>query len=154
MSMHAIALIVLLGASCWAQDAFGTWKLNAAKSRFDGPPPKAISVRYEPQAEAEIWTFYQIRADGISETISQTLHFDAKDYPCGDLGLEERPDTVVSRKPDARTAEVFYKKSGRVARRVVRTVSADGRQITVEIRITPEKGPAVERRLVFERLGK
>ena len=92
-----------------------------------------------------------MRADGISETASQTLHFDGKEYPCGDLGLEERPDTVISRKLDARTAEVSYKKSGRVTRRVVRTVSADGKQMTLEVHITPEKGPAVERWLVFER---
>ncbi|MEO7649396.1 MAG: hypothetical protein ABIZ80_02935, partial [Bryobacteraceae bacterium] len=39
---------------------------------------------------------------------------------------------------------MFYKKSGRVARRLVRTVSADGKQMRLEIRITPEKGPAAE----------
>jgi len=151
MGMQTIALLVLLAASCQSRDALGTWKMNAEKSRFHGPPPKALTVRYEPQADAEVWTFNQDRADGNSETTSQTLHFDGKEYSCGDVGLEERPDTVVSRKPDARTAEVFYKKSGRVARRMVRTVSADGRQMTLDIQLTPEKGPAVERRLVFER---
>jgi hypothetical protein len=52
---------------------------------------------------------------------------------------------------DARTAEVSYKKLGRVTRRVVRTVSADGKQMTLEVRITLEKGPAAEHRVVFER---
>jgi len=88
-----------------------------------------------------------------SETISQTLRFDGKEYPCGDLGLEEGPDTVVSTKLDARTAEVSYMKSGRVTRRVVRTVSADGNQMTLELRITPEKGPAAESLMVFVRWG-
>src|SRR5438105_1595812 len=122
MGVQMIALIVLLSASCGAQDTLGTWKMNATKSRFHGPPPKSMTVRYEPPADAEVWTFYQVRNDGTAETISQTLRFDGKDYPCGDLGLEERPDTVMSRKPDARTTEVFYKKSGRVTRRMVRTV--------------------------------
>lgn len=151
MGMQTIALLALLAASCQAQDALGTWKMNAAKSSFHGPPPKALTVRYEPQADAEIWTFDQVRADGNSETTSQTLRFDGTEHSCGDVGLEERPDTVVSRKPNARTAEVFYKKSGRVTRRVVRTVSADGRQMMLDIQVTPEKGPTVERRLVFER---
>jgi hypothetical protein len=88
---------------------------------------------------------------GISETTSQTLHIDGKEYPCGNLRLEERPDTVISRKLGARTTEVSYKKSGRVTRRVVRTVSADGKQMTLEIHIMPEKGPGLEHRLVFER---
>jgi hypothetical protein len=151
MGMQTIALLALLAALGQAQDALGTWKMNAEKSRFHGPPPKALTVRYEPQADAEVWTFNQDRANGNSETTSQTLHFDGKEYSCGDVGLEERPDTVISRKPDARTAEVFYRKSGRVTRRVVRTVSADGRQMTLDIQLTPKKGSAVERRLVFER---
>jgi hypothetical protein len=46
---------------------------------------------------------------------------------------------------------VAYKKAGRVIRRVVRTVSADGKQMTLEIRILPENGPAAEHSMVFER---
>ncbi len=142
---------VLFAASCWGQ-ALGTWKMIPARSRqSSGPLAKAITAQYEAHSEAEIWTFYQVRADGISETTSQTLHFDGKEYPCGDLGLEDRPDTVISRRLVARTAEVSYKKSGRVTRRVVRTVSADGKQMTLEVHITPEKGPAAEHWLVFER---
>jgi hypothetical protein len=125
-----------------------------AARQSSGPLAEAITVNYEARPKldhphAETWTFYQVRADGISETTSQTLRFDGKEYPCGDLGLEERPDTVIARKVDARTAEVSYKKSGRASRRVVRTVSADGKQMTLEVRITPAKGPAVERLMVF-----
>jgi hypothetical protein len=128
-----------------------------AKSRqSSGPISEAITVKYEAHGKeahpkAETWTLYQVRGDGISETTSQTLHFDGKEYPCGDLGLGDRPDTVVSRKLDARKAEVSYRKAGRVTRRVVRTVSADGKQVTLEVHVTPENGPPVERWLVFER---
>src|SRR5260370_14683451 len=126
-------LWALLAASCWGQ-ATGTWRMVPAKSRqSSGPLAKAITAQYEPRPEAEVWTFDQVSADGISETTSQTLRFDGKEYPCGDLGLEERPDTVSSRKLDARTVEVSYKKSGRVSRRMVRTLSADGKQMTLEV---------------------
>jgi hypothetical protein len=141
----------LLAANCWGQ-ASGTWKMIPAKSRQStGPLAKAITANYEARSHSEIWTFYQIGQDGIAETTSQTLRFDGKEYPCGDLGLEERPDMLVSRKLDARTTEVSYKKSGRVTRRVVRSFSADGKQMTLVVRVTPEKGPAVERWLVFGR---
>jgi hypothetical protein len=141
----------LLAATCYGQ-ALDTWKMIPAKSRHStGPLAKAITANYEARSGAEIWTFYQVGSDGMSETTSQTLRFDGKEYPCGDLGLEDRPDTVVSRKLDAQTAEVSYKKSGRVTRRVLRTLSADGKRMTLEVHITPEKGPAVERWLVFER---
>jgi hypothetical protein len=144
-------LWVLLTVSCFSQE-LGTWKMIPAKSRFgSGPVVKAIIARYESHSEAEIWTFYRVRVDGISETISQTLRFDGKEYPCGDLGLEEIPDTVISRRLDARTAEVSYKKAGRVTRRVVRTLSADGKQMTLKVQITAEEGPVLEDWLVFER---
>src|SRR5262245_14198451 len=112
----------LLAANCWGQ-ALGTWKMIPAKSRqSSGPLVQAITVKYETRskeahAQAETWTFYEIRSDGMSETTSQTLRFDGKEYPCGDLGLGDRPDIVVSTKLDARTAEVSYKKAGRVIRR-------------------------------------
>src|SRR5712692_4126563 len=95
-------LWALLAASCWGQ-ALGAWKMIPAKSRPGSSLlAKAITAKYEAHSETEIWTFYQVRADGVSETTSQTLHFDGKEYACGDLGLEERPDTVISRKMGAR----------------------------------------------------
>jgi hypothetical protein len=146
-----IWIAAVLGVSCCGQ-ALDTWKMIPAKSRNStGHLAKAITATYEARSGAEIWTFYQLGPNGISETTSQTVRFDGKEYSCGDLGLEERPDTVVSRKLDAQTAEVSYKKSGRVTRRVLRTFSADGKQMRLDIHITAEKGPAVEQWLVFER---
>jgi hypothetical protein len=149
-------LWLLLAVNCCGQ-ALGTWKMIPAKSRqssrsFSG----AVTAKFEAHPResvprAETWTFYQVRADGTSETTSQTLRFDGREYSCGDLGLEEGPDAVVSTKPDALTAEVSYKKSGRVTRRMVRTVSADGKQLTLEIHITPEKGPVAESLMFFTR---
>ena len=134
-------LWVLLAANCWSQ-AFGTW--NAKSRQNSGPLAQAVTVKYEarpkePHAQAETWTFYEIRPDGMSETTSQTLRFDGKEYPSGDLGLEERK-TVVSTKLDPRTAEVSHKKAGRVIRRVVRTVSTDGKQMTREVHIKRASG--------------
>lgn len=154
--MFVWVLWQMLAANCGGQ-ALGTWKMIPAKSRqSSGPLAQAITVKYEARAKAahsqvETWTFYEIRADGMSETTSQTLRFDGKLYPCGDPGLGERPDTVVATELDARTAEVSYKKAGRVIRRVVRTVSADGKRMTLEVRIIPENGPAAEQLLVFGR---
>jgi hypothetical protein len=154
--MFIWVLWALMATNCSAQ-ALGIWKMIPAKSRQNsGPLDRAITVKYEvhskeARAQAETWIFYEVRTDGTSETTSQTLRFDGKEYPCGDLGWGERPDTVVSAKPDSRTAEVSYKKAGRVIRRVVRTVSADGKQMTLEVRILPENGPGTEQLMVFRR---
>jgi hypothetical protein len=76
--------------SSWAQD-LDTWKMIPPKRRF-GSGCQSDHCRYEAHPDAEIWTFYRVRADGTWET------FDEKQHPCGDLGFEEMPDTVVSRK--------------------------------------------------------
>ena len=84
--------VLFLTASCWSQES-GNWKMIPAKCRFgSGPVAKAITARYEAHSDAEIWRFYRVRTDGTWET------FDGKEYPSGDLGFEEMPDTVVSRK--------------------------------------------------------
>jgi hypothetical protein len=144
-------LWVLLTVSCSGQES-DTWKMIPTESHCSsGPLAKAITARYEEHSEAEIWTFYRVLVDGTTETTSQTLRLDGKEYTCGDLGLKEVPDTVVSRRLDARTTEVSYKKAGRVVRRVVRTFSVDGKQMTLKVYITSEKGPVVEDWLVFGR---
>lgn len=97
--------VLFITASCRGQE-LGTWKMIPDKSHCSsGPVAKAITARYEAHSDAEIWTFYRVLADGTSETTSQTLRFDGKEYPCGDLGLQGMPDTVISRKldcPDSR----------------------------------------------------
>src|SRR5690242_1791052 len=87
--MRSATFWLLLAVTCSGQ-ASGTWKLNSARSRFpDAPVPKSVTVRYELQPGGEVWTFYQVRADGVAETVSQALRFDGREYGCGGLGLDE-----------------------------------------------------------------
>jgi hypothetical protein len=144
---------VLLAANCWGQLLVDLEDdpTNPARQR---PSGGAITVKYEAhtkEAHPKQRSGRFTRSREVLETTSQTLRFDGKEYPCGDLGLEGRPDTVISTRLDTLTAEVSYKKVGRVIRRLVRTVSADGKQMTLEARIIPEKGPAAEQFMVFAR---
>src|SRR5215813_7691633 len=63
--MRIIVLVILVGAACWAAGAFGTWKMNGARSTFTGgPQPKSLSIRIEPHAKGEVFTVDRIEADG------------------------------------------------------------------------------------------
>src|SRR4051812_24287022 len=121
--MFIWTLWVLMASNCLGQ-VLGTWKMIPSQSRqSSGPLAKAVTVKYEARlkeadSKTEIWTFYWVRWDGVLETTSQTLRFDGKEYPCGDLGFEEQPTTVISVELNIRTAEVAYKKSGRITRRL------------------------------------
>jgi hypothetical protein len=141
----------LLAASCCGQ-ALGSWSMiSDESSRGSLSLTMTITATAKARSDLEVWTFYVQRAGGVSETTSQTLRFDGQDYSCGDLGLEEHPDTVASRRLDSRTVEVSYKKSGTATRRVLRMISVDGKRMTLEIYFKPENGRPIEQRLVFER---
>jgi hypothetical protein len=57
--MRTTALILLLTVSGWADDAFGTWTMNPARSALaPDPRPKSIMIRIESHAKGEVllWT--------------------------------------------------------------------------------------------------
>jgi hypothetical protein len=130
----------LLAVSCFGQ-AIGIWKMTPAKSwgitldRFPKLKPSATSRTWK----ARFSTLYSVRADGASDTTSRILHLDGKEYACDDPSLADHPDTVVSRRLDARTTEILNKKAGRVVVRLVRTISSGGMRMTLDVRITPGK---------------
>lgn len=126
--------------------------MNPALSAFNGDPaPKSLTAWIEPYGGGEISTWYSVRSNGTSEKVSYLLRFDGKEYSCRDPSIPERPDTVVSKRVDTRTAEIVYRKAGRVVVWLVRRVSFDNRQLIVDVRINRERGTDVERTLVFDR---
>jgi hypothetical protein len=151
LAMRVLLVSAFLAAGCFGQ-AIGAWKLNPEKSRDHiGRIPRSITLRYEPREADEISTWYSVRADGTSETISLILNFDGEDYACDDPYMPEHADTVSSRRLDARRAEIVYKNAGRAVLRLMRTVPADGKQLTLDLRSAGEKASLPLRWLVFER---
>src|SRR5438132_12006882 len=84
----ALALGVVLGAdianlSAQASDPrIGTWKLNAAKSKYSpGPAPQSLTGRVEPSGQGEKVTAEFVNADGTRTTTQYTATFHGKDEP-------------------------------------------------------------------------
>ena len=143
--------LLLLGASTGYGQALGTWKMIPEKSSYNiGPFPKALTAKFEAHRSGEVLTLYHVRADGTSQTISETLYFDGKDHATGEPAGSER-ETVAFRKLNAGTAEIVHKKGGNVTTRFLRAISPDGKQMTLEIVRIRDRSPNLERRLVLER---
>ena len=53
--MRAALLLTLLGATSWAGEAFGVWKLNPARSTFV-ENQKRLTIRIEPHTRGEVFT--------------------------------------------------------------------------------------------------
>lgn len=146
------ATLVSIPAASWAQEkdpGIGTWKMNAAKSKFNpGPPPKSVTTKFEADGKGIKNTTDMLNAAGQSTTSVYTAQFDGKDYP-----MQGSPvaDTVSLKKIGSAKVERVDKKGGKVAQTIVRTISADGKTMTVTQDGTSAKGEKFSNVYLFER---
>src|ERR1700694_611262 len=92
--MRTALLLTLLGATSWAGEAFGVWKLNPARSTLV-ENQKSVTVRIEPHTRGEVFTLDTMAADGRASTVSTILYFDGKardfwDATCSGTQLSRR----------------------------------------------------------------
>ena len=92
--MRIAVLLILIGAACWAGDAFGVWKV------------KSLTVRFEPHAKGEVFTLNKIDGDGRTTTSSTILYLDGKPRDFDDTKCS---GTQSSRRLDGRTVEILHK---------------------------------------------
>jgi hypothetical protein len=77
--MQAIPLLILFAASCLGEGAFGTWKMNPARSTFKGSShPASMTIRIEPHPKGEVFTLDKTGRDGRATTSSAILYLDGK----------------------------------------------------------------------------
>lgn len=143
-AMFMVGSLWLCSASVQAADPLvGTWKLDAAKSKFiPGPAPKSITVTFEAAGEDGVKvTADVVTADAKTTHTTYTGNYDGKDYPI--TGAATGADTVSLRRIDARTTERIDKKDGKVVMTFTRQVSGDGKTLMVTVKGTNSKGQPV-----------
>src|SRR3989442_10991505 len=87
----------------------GTWKLDAAKSKYSpGPAPQSLMVKVEAAGQGEKTTTDFVNTDGTRVTTQYTANFDGKDSPL--TGSQFGADMVSLKRIDARTTERTDKK--------------------------------------------
>src|SRR5262245_43185409 len=138
------AAIVWLAAASFlhaADPALGTWKLNVAKSKYSpGPAPKSASVTYETVGDAVKRTGEQIAADGKKSSLSYTAKLDGKYYPATGSDLY---DELSIKKIDDHNSEATMKRAGKVVANAKRSISKDGKVMTITVEGTNAKGEKV-----------
>ena len=148
--MRIVALITLAAVTCWSADAaFGTWKLNAARSTFTGDAqPKSLMVRIEPHAKGEVFTLDRTEANGRATSSSILLYFDGTARDFQDAGCS---GTQSSRRVDSRTVEIFRDCASGQWIRFIRRSSAQPNELILEITEQHPDGRRFARRLVLEK---
>lgn len=153
--LRAAALGILLslsGIESVAQGTdplVGTWDLNVAKSRYlPGPAPKSESRTYVVAGQDIKATSKGVDATGKPTTGEWTINYDGRDRP--QTGNADA-DALSLKRLDAYTVEGTQKKAGKVVLTGTRTISQDGKVMTITSKGTNAKGQTVDDVLVFEK---
>ena len=151
----AVPIVCVLAAALVSVNAqapvpgLATWKLNVAKSKFSpGPAPKSLTVTFSAAGQGVKAVIDGVAPDGTKIHWEYTANFDGKSYPVTGNG---DGDMVVMKRVDANTIETAYTLKGKPTVVNRRTVSADGKTMTVTSTGTNAQGQKVNNMQVFER---
>jgi hypothetical protein len=145
--MRVALLLTLLGATSWAGEPFGVWKLNPARSTLV-ENQKSVTLRIEPHTRGEVFSLDTMAADGRALTSSTILYFDGKARDYQDFGCS---GTQSSRRIDSQTVEIVRKCANGGWTRYVRRLAAQPKDLVLEITEQYTDGRRFERRLVLEK---
>ena len=126
----------------------GTWKLDTAKSTSNTLMPKSETRTYaaSPGGVAVTWT--RVGADGKESTVKTTFKYDGKDYPV--TGSPDF-DALNGKRVDANTIETTQKRMGKDVGTTRRALSADGKTLTLDSKMTSAKGEDMKMTMVYDR---
>jgi hypothetical protein len=128
----------------------GSWKLNLAKSKFTGNPPKSITRVYEDHGGGIVLsTITTTPASGAANVLFVLYKIDGKEYPQVPRGAETT-NTVTQRLVDAHTVEGITKRDGKVVSGFTQVVSADGKTLTYTPKDAQGQPTGVQ---IFEKQG-
>jgi hypothetical protein len=139
-----------VAASAQAPNAlFGTWKLNPAKSKYSpGPAPKSMTITYSPAGFGMKIVVDIAPAEGSPQHWEMTPMFDGRDHR---VTGNPDADAISIRRISDTKGESTFKKSGKVMAVNVRTLSADGKTLTIESNGTTADGKPRHDIAVYEK---
>jgi len=148
-----LVLAVVAAAPAFAQnDAFlGTWKMNAAKSKYTNPPaPKELIRKLDTEGDSIKYTYTGTAADGSSISYGFTVKYDGKDYPVSG-SMPGGADMIAIKKTGANSLLATQKKGGKAIGTAKVQLSKDGKTATVTASGTDESGKSVSYVSVYEK---
>ncbi|HWE48110.1 MAG TPA: hypothetical protein VG407_18985 [Caulobacteraceae bacterium] len=127
----------------------GTWKLNAEKSTFTpGPGWRSQTRVYRAVPTGVLVSWSGVDAGGGRMQVDYIYQYDGHDYPMKGSAVY---DTLNAVRVDARTVRSEEKRDGKIAGVAVRSVSPDGKVLTITDDGTNRKGRKFSQVLVFDR---
>ena len=142
------SVMVIAGLAQSPALGLGTWKLNVRQSKFSpGPAPKSSTVTFKATGEGVSAVIDGVGQDGTKVHWEYTANFDGKPYP-----VKGNPDgdMVVATRINPTTIETVDTLKGKPTLLVRRTLSADGKTLTVTQTGTNGQGQKTNNVLMFD----
>jgi hypothetical protein len=147
-----LVIVALSGGQFLAQGTdpiLGTWELNVAQSKYSpGPPLKSQTRTYILAGDAIKATVKGIGSDGKPTSAEWTMSYDGQDRP---LNGNPNADTVSLRRIDPYKVEFTLKRAGKVVITGTRTISKDGKTMTLAASGITAAGQNLNEVEVFEK---
>ena len=132
-----------------ADPVLGTWTLNVEKSTFTPGPGWRSQIRvYRAIPGGVLVTWTGVDAGGQGMQVSYAYQYDGRDYP---MKGSASYDTLNAVPIGERTVRSEEKRDGKIVGIAVRTVSPDGKVLTITDQGTNRKGQTFSQVLVFDR---
>ena len=155
MQRLAIGMLFVFGATATAlaagtaDPAIGTWTLNLAKSKYHADrAPKSMTRTYSAGAAGTDMKISGVASDGSAISQSATLTYDGKD--CAVTGSADF-DTLSLKKINGTTVKSQLKKSGKIVGGSTRTISGQGKVLTLSTSLKTDKGGTTHEVAVFDK---
>ena len=147
--MIVIAAAAMELAAKGADPLVGTWELNVAKSKYTpGPGPKSETRTYVVEGQDIKASSKGVDGSGNPTVASWTVNYDGKDRP--QTG-NPNADTLSLKRVNASTVKFTQKRAGKVVITGTRTISRDGKVMTITTKGTAASGQTINNVEVFER---
>ena len=149
LGVALVGLAALQAAGQATDPLIGTWELNVAKSKVSpGPAPKSETRTYVMAGQDIKATSTGVDASGKPTAGEWTINYDGKDRP---MTGSANADTLSLKRVDDHTVSFPQKRAGKVVITGTRTLSADGKVMTITTKGTNSKGQPISDVQVFDK---
>jgi len=129
----------------------GTWKLNLAKSKYEGTQaPKSLTRTVTAEGSGLKYSFEGEAADGSKISYGFASKLDGSDSAVSGVGMPAGADTVALEKTTVHKIAGVLKKGGAKIGTVTTVISSDGRTVTVYSKVKMD-GKEVKTEQVYEK---
>lgn len=136
LALYILSSTLIAGAQS-KPNVSGTWKMNAAKSKFEKGGPSAISVKFD-QKEATLSEALTLTNDQGEQTLNFTYTLDGKESQQQLGGMEIK--TTAKWEGDSLHIEFKNAEGFNFLRKI--TVSGDGKVMTIDVTQSSPNGSA------------